>query len=307
MSAELQRCGVLDNFADGEEAEADLFEGGVVEEVARVEEEGGLAHGGVNLFPVKGFVAVPFGHEKDGIGACGGEVGVCFKGDIGEVREVFGGIGEGLWVGDDELGVFFGKEVGNRKGGGFAGVASIGLKGKAKEGNAFAGEGVKHGMDGALNDATLLGVVHLNNFLPVVGTFIQAIASAEVDEVEHVFLKTGATKAWTRFEEVFSNAVVGAEDMGHFIDVCASFFAEGGEGVDGGDALGQHCIGGEFGEFAGPNIGRDNAFAWHPGCVDFNEALNGGKTLFILRATDKDAVGMEEVLDSCAFGEEFRV
>ena len=141
----------------------------MVEEVARVEEEGGLAHGGVDFFPVESFVAVPFGHEKDGIGACGGEVGVCFKGDIGEVREVFGGIGEGLWVGDDELGVFFGKEVGNRKGGGFAGVAGIGLKGKAKEGNAFAGEGVEHGVDGALNDAALLGVVHLNNFFPVVG------------------------------------------------------------------------------------------------------------------------------------------
>ena len=279
----------------------------MVEEVACVEEEGGLAHGGVNLFPVKGFVAVPFGHEKDGIGACGGEVGVCFKGDIGEVREVFGGIGEGLWVGDDELGVFFGKEVGNRKGGGFTGVAGIGLKGKTKEGNAFAGEGVEHGVDGALNDAALLGIVHLNDFFPVVGTFIQAIASAEVDEVEHVFLEAGTAKARACFEEVFSNAVVGAEDVGHFIDVSTGFFAEGGEGVDGGDALGQHCVGGEFGEFAGPDIGCDNAFAWHPGCVDLNEALNGSKTLFILWATDEDTVGMEEVLDGRAFGKELRV
>lgn len=169
MRAELQQCGVLDNFANGEESEADLFEGGVVEDVTCIKEEGGLAHVGVDLFPVKGFVAVPFGHKENGIGTCGGDVGVCFKGDIGKVREIFGSIGEGLGVGDDELCVFFGKEIGNRKSGGFAGVAGIGLKGKAKEGNAFAGEGIEHGVNGAFNDAALLGFIHLNDFFPVVG------------------------------------------------------------------------------------------------------------------------------------------
>ncbi len=67
--------------------------------------------------------------------------------------------------------------------------------------------------------------------------------------------------------------------------------------------MGQKCVSGEFGEFATPEVSRDDFFAGDPSRIDVSEFLNG-----LLRvATDQYAVGTMQILDRSAFGEEFRI
>ena len=153
----------------------------------------------------------------------------------------------------------------------------------------------------------LLGFVHGDDAFPVGGAVVEAVGAAEVDEVEDVFLEAGAAEAGAGLEELGADAAVHAEDAGDLGDVGAGGLAEGGEGVDGGDALGEHGVGGELGHLAGPDVGGEDAAAGDPGGVDVDEGLDGGLAAAVLRAADEDAVGLEQVADGGAFGEELGV
>ena len=55
--------GVLEDFTDGEDFEADAFEFDMIQDIARIKDEGGLTHLGIDLLPIQLFVALPFGHD----------------------------------------------------------------------------------------------------------------------------------------------------------------------------------------------------------------------------------------------------
>lgn len=94
---------------------------------------------------------------------------------------------------------------------------------------------------------------------------------------------------------------IGANRGGDSIAIGASCFTEGTDRVDRGDPLGEESVGGQFGEFAGPDVGREDSLAVDPVGVDVDEGLDGGGF-----AADKDAIGIEEVFDRGSFSEEFR-
>ncbi len=92
-----------------------------------------------------------------------------------------------------------------------------------------------------------LMVVHDNHLLPVICDFFESEAAADINEVEDVLLEARATKSHRRFQEFRSDAAVRADGAGHFIHICAGFFAQGAHGVDRADALRQESIGSKLG------------------------------------------------------------
>lgn len=270
----------------------------------------------VDLFPVEVAEFVPLGEDGDAVGLVSGGEGVggggelaveSFGGDT-EVGEFLAHLGEGdLGVVDDDVGLFHEEVADDVDGGGLAGVVGVFFEGEAEDGDFFAGDGVEEGLDDLAGEAGLLPVVHLDDLVPVGGDFGEAEVFAEVGEVEDVFLEAGAAEADGGFEEFGADAGVGADGAGDLVDVGAGAFAEGGDGVDGGDALGEEGVGDEFGEFGGPEVGGEDAFAGNPAGVDADEGFDGGLAFGGGFTADEDAIGVFEVGDGGAFGEELGV
>nr|CAB3502720.1 unnamed protein product [Digitaria exilis] len=81
-----------------------------------------------------------------------------------------------------------------------------------------------------------------------------------------------------------------------------------GDGVDGGDALGEEGVGGELGELGGPEVGGEDAVGRDPPGVDVAERGDGGEASGgVVAAADEDAVRGEEVGDGGALGEELGI
>lgn len=65
----------------------------------------------------------------------------------------------------------------------------------------------------------------------------------EVDEVENVLLEARSTETDRRLEELGTDARVNSARVGDLVDVGTGGFADGGEGVDGRDTLGEEGVG----------------------------------------------------------------
>lgn len=297
--------------------EADLFHLVGVEDQAAVEEEGGFFHVVVNALPVEGFEFVPLGHDGDGVRILAGFVGIAvglqvISVVVGRAGAEVVEVGEHLrfvnfGVVDADVGTVFEELVGDVDGGRFAGVVGVFFEGPAEQGDLFGRHGVEERGDDFCAKALFLVVVHADDLFPVAGDVGQAEVVAEVYEVEDVFLEAGAAESDGGFEEFGADARVGADGAGDFFDVGAGGFAEGRNAVDAADALGEEGVGGEFGEFGAPDVGGEEAFAGDPGGVDLDEGFGGCAALFGLFAANEDTVGVEQVLDGGAFGEEFGV
>src|SRR5579871_5352155 len=77
-------------------------------------------------------------------------------------------------------------------------------------------------------------------------------------------------------EKVGPDALVPPDGLGDLVNVGARGLADGTEGVDAGDALGQHGVGGQLGQLRGPQVGRDDAVAGDPVGVDLGQGLLRG-------------------------------
>ena len=142
------------------------------------------------------------------------------------------------WIVDDDVGVFGNEVAADVDGCGFAGVVGVFFEGETEDGDAFSGDGIEESADDFFDEARLLPIVHSDDGFPVGGGFWEAEGFAEVDEVENVFLEARAAKADRGFEEFGANAGVEADGACDLIDIGSGGFAECGDGVDGGDALG---------------------------------------------------------------------
>ena len=97
-------------------------------------------------------------------------------------------------------------------------------------------------------ETPLLVLVHLDHLPPVRSHLGEMKALAEVHEVEDVLLEARSTEPNRRAKEFRTDAGVESNSVGDFIDVCTSGFADGREGVDGGDTLREHSVGSELGQ-----------------------------------------------------------
>ena len=306
--------------------EAHLAQLAVVEDVAAVEQEGGLNHRVVDLLPVQGLELVPLGHDGDGMGTVSGSVGILHHrqlllvgailgSEVGVVPLELGGgeilgdllLGD-LGVVDAALGAIIHEALADIDGGGLAGVTGVLLEGKSEDCELLAGDGVEHGRDHALDEAVLLVVVHDDYLVPVLRDLIEALGLADVHEVEDVLLEAGAAEAHRGVEELGSDAGVGADGVGDLAHVGSGLLAQGRDGVDGRDALGKEGVGHELGELRGPEVGGEDALLRDPVGVHGLEGSDGlTARLEVIAAANQDAVRGVQVRDGSALGKELGV
>uniref|UniRef100_J3ND73 Uncharacterized protein n=1 Tax=Oryza brachyantha TaxID=4533 RepID=J3ND73_ORYBR len=143
--------------------------------------------------------------------------------------------------------------------------------------------------------------------LPVVGHLGEAIALADVDEVEDVLLEAGAAEADAGVQELGPDPGVLPDGVRHLGDVGAGGLAERGDGVHGGDPLRQERVRRELRELRRPQVGGEDPLLGDPVRVHLLESLDGLPPLGGLPAADEHPVGLEEVLDGGALREELRV
>lgn len=191
--------------------------------------------------------------------------------------------------------------------GGFAGVVGVSLKCKAPDRDFFTCQSIEHVVDDAAGKASLLGIVHGEDLLPVGCRFFEAVVFAKVNEVEDVFFEAGSTKADAAVKEAWTDARVHTDGVCDFTDVGPSLFAELAHCINGGNALSEEGVGCEFGELGGPGIGGHNTFAGNPMSVDVDDLFEGGSTGRRFVRTDEDAVGIVEIPHCGTFGEELRI
>ncbi len=128
---------------------------------------------------------------------------------------------------DDYMGIFGNEIADDIDGGRFAGVVGVLFEGKAEDGDAFSRDGVEEGSDDFFDEARFLPIVHRDDGAPVISGFRKAKGFAEVDEIEDVFLETGASEADGRAEKFGSDAAIAADGTGYFIDISTGGLAEG--------------------------------------------------------------------------------
>ena len=187
---------------------------------------------------------------------------------------------------DDDVGVFGDEVAADVDRGGFAGVVGVLLEGEAEDRDTFAGDRVEESADDLFHKAGFLPVVHSDDRAPVGSRLGQVEGFAEVDEVEYVLLETRTAEADRGFEEFRTDPGVAADGSGDLIYVRTGGFAECGDGVDGGNALGEEGVGDEFGKFGGPEVGGDDSFARHPVGIDRDKCLEGFLSFGCLLAAD---------------------
>jgi len=134
-----------------------------------------------------------------------------------------------LWVVDGELGPLGEKRVAHVDGGRLACVSGIFLKSKAEDGYLLARDGVEHGTNHIRSESLLLPIVHHNHLVPVFGHLREAKRTAEIDEIEDIFLKAGAAKANGSLEKLGPDARVDADSVRDLCDVGSRRLAERGD------------------------------------------------------------------------------
>mmetsp|Transcript_5034 Transcript_5034/g.14298 ORF Transcript_5034/g.14298 Transcript_5034/m.14298 type:complete len:451 (+) Transcript_5034:158-1510(+) len=306
--------------ANGMDLEANLSEGLVVEDVPSIEDEGRLGHRRIDFLVVVRLELVPLGQDGHGVRTGAGVVGVGAGGDLllkaGGVGLVYAAgvvhldphvVPLHLGVEDVDLGPLLEEVADDEHRRGLPHVAGVLLEGVAEDGHLLARGGVEHLAHHLLREALLLVVVHEDDLVPVGGALVEAVGFAEVDEVEDVLLEARAAEPDGGLEEAPADPVVladGAADLGH---VGPGGLAQGRDGVDGRNALGEEGVGHELGQLGRPKVGGEDVVPLDPVGVDAGELLGCGDARGILLPADEDAVGLHEVVDGGALGEELRV
>ncbi len=296
--------------------EAEGYEGIGGEDGAAVEDEGGFEHEVMDAGEVEGAEFIPLGERGKRVGPGGGGVwigadfevgGEDFLGDAGVGEVAADGVRVDARVVNGELGVLPEEVAADMDGGGFAGVVGVLFEGEAKDGDALAIDRVEEGTDDFFHKARLLPIVEMNDLPPVFRDMGEMEGFAEVNEIEQVLLETRAAKTDRGLEKFRTDARVHADGAGDFVDIGTGGFAEGGDRIDRRNALGEEGVGDQFGKFGRPEVGGEDAFAGNPVGVNGNQRLDGGIPRRGDLAADEDAVRVFQIIDSSAFGEEFRI
>jgi len=202
----------------------------------------------------------------------------------------------------------FGQQVaGDIDGGGLPRVVRVLLKGKAEHRDFLVGDRIEELLHNPPGKTPFLRIVHRHHAVPVVRHVLQAEALAQVGQVENILLKAGTAEADRRLEEFRADAAVPPDGVGHLVHVRPGRLAQGRDGVDGGDALGEEGVRHELGEFRRPEVGRDDPLARHPVRIDADEGLDRLVPIGRAFAADQHAVGIGEVLDRRALRQKLGV
>ncbi|KAG5461485.1 MAG: hypothetical protein BJ554DRAFT_6314 [Olpidium bornovanus] len=283
---------------------------------------------------------VPLGADNNGVSTLGSLVRV--RSDVhlaldGALVRDDAGLGEveddlarlDLGIVDHNLSALLDERLADLDGGRLPGVPGVLLEGEAQHGDALGGDRREQAVDDAAHEAGLLVLVQQDDLVPVVGDLAQVELLGEVHEVEDVLLEARASEPDRGLEEAAPDAGVQAAGVGHLVDVRARRLADGRQGVDARDALGEEGpawpsngerrqqeesgregVSGrphQFRQLRRPQVHRDYALGGDPARIDVAEQLLRLQALGGLKAADQDAVREHQVPHRRAFGEELGV
>ena len=101
-------------------------------------------------------------------------------------------------------------------------------------------------------------LVHLDDLSPIRSNLRKVQALAQVHKVENILLEARTSKADGGLEELGPNASIVPDSMRDLVNVGSSSLANGRQGVDRGDSLSEHGVGGELGKLGGPETDGQN-------------------------------------------------
>ncbi len=280
----------------------------MIDDVAAVEQEGGFDHGFVDFPVIQLPVGLPIRHDSQRVAAFRRPIGVFDIADLSFfMRQIGLGIGKRLGIGNDHFGMLrqqFSCDVDGRA---FARVAGVGFEGKPQDADFFPGQRVEHGSQDIGDEPVLLVFIDFDDAFPVGGHFRQTVKTAQVHQVEDVFLEAGSAEADARLEKFGADAAVRAHGVRDFGDVGVRLFTKRRYGIDGGYPLRQKGVGHQFGKFGAPDVRGDDLFSRQPAGVNFHKRRAGGQAAFGFARTDQHPVGIFQIADGGSLRHEFRI
>lgn len=214
----------------------------------------------------RGLVAelVELSSDNDGGTLLAGVVGVAVDGDVVALgkgaeklldlrldnQRVTAGVKDG-----DLTGTLLEEGLDHLKSGSLTGIGGVLLEGKAEDSNLLANKGVVEALDDTVGETVTSVLVHLDDLAPVLGDLRKTHGLGEVDEVENILLEAAATETDTGHQELVANTGVHTDGLGDLIDISTGLLADGGDGVDRRNTLGQHRVGNELGKLGRPDVG----------------------------------------------------
>ena len=120
----------------------------------------------------------------------------------------------------------------------------------------------------------LLPGVEQDHALPIVGHIRQTEVTAEIHQIQDVFLETAAPKSWACVEKFGSNPAIGANRFSHLAHIRTGGLTQSRNRVDRANPLRKKGVGGELGQLAAPQIGAKNFLLRHPLAIDLRQGIN---------------------------------
>eukprot|EP00982_Pelagococcus_subviridis_P008354 30835-Pelagococcus_subviridis.AAC.14 len=300
----------LDRLPERVHDKTNLPEFIVVEDQTAVEDEGGLLHDAVNFSPVVRLKLVPLGHHAH-------RVRVPERFDVRLVRRDVAHSSAHVHrdlrvrhfrVVNREPRAVFDEAVPDVDRRRLARVPGVLLEREPEHADLLVPDRVEHRAHDALHEPVLLVVVHADDGVPVVRDFREAVALADVREVEDVLLEARPAEPDGRVQELRADPRVLPERVRNLGHVRARGLAQRGHGVDGGDSLREKRVRGELRELRGPQVRGDDPLLWDPVRVHLDEGRDRVRALLPLDLpADQDAIGRGEVVHRRALREKLGV
>jgi len=130
------------------------------------------------------------------------------------------------------------------------------------------------------------------------------VVSSDVDQRSNIFREAGAAEAGTCVQEFRANTFVHTECCCHLKDIGADLLTEVGYLIDKADSKGQHSVGGVLDDFGG-FVARANGRCFQQ--IERAVDITHDGQCPVRVGTKYNSVGPEEILDSGALAEKFRV
>mmetsp|Transcript_71734 Transcript_71734/g.156139 ORF Transcript_71734/g.156139 Transcript_71734/m.156139 type:complete len:226 (+) Transcript_71734:432-1109(+) len=221
----------------------------MVQDVATVEDEGRLHHGGVELVVGQLLELVPLCQDHDRMCPVHGGRGrvLELQAALVHCQVVVLELREGLLlldlgVVDVDHGTVLHQHMANLQGRCFSHIASVFLEGEAQDCDFLVRHCVEEAGDDLGTEGGLLLLVHVHHLLPILGTSWQPLGFADINQIQNVLLEAGAAEADGGIQELGADPRVGTDGARDLCHICTCLLAEQRDGVDAADPLSQHSI-----------------------------------------------------------------
>lgn len=142
---------------------------------------------------------------------------------------------------------------------------------------------------------------------PICRHLRQVQALAQIHQVQNILLKTTASKANARLQELGSDPAIQPASIANLINICTRRFANRRKCVDGGDTLSQHSIGSKLRQLRRPQVHCDNLLPRNPSGIDIGQRSSRRPASWGVEGANQNTVRLDEIGDCSTLSKELRV